>query len=1001
MSNQLVITSGAKVRNLDGVLTGTSGVVSSVGFGTANGVATLDGSGKVPLSQLPASVITYLGTWNASTNTPTLTNGVGDTGDLYICNVAGTVNFGAGPITFAVGDWVIYSGTTWEKSGGASGTVTSVAMTVPTGLSVTGSPITTSGTLAVDLAAGYTIPTTSFLSGLVPYTGATQDVNLGTYGLLGDYVGFNTTPSSVPTTQGTLSWNADKESLDLILNGTTGSVMQDSFYNVKNQTGSTIPKGTVVRANGTVGASGRILIAPFLADGTYNSKYCMGVTAEAIADGADGKVLAFGALRKIDTSAYANGTILYASPSTAGAFTTTEPSNPNNIVTLAIVVYSDSTNGEIFVRPTFVPSQAELIASLGYTPANAATYVPYTGATSSLYMGSSNLVSAKSFITSGTSGNGYLKLSNALVAATPEADGVKLSSVGSVDLVISSNTYNSTLVTSGNTANRTYTFPNASGTIALTSDIPTSSTYVDLTSAQTITGIKTFTNEQLFGNGITLTGGYITYTSGSFNLTLNTNILTANRNIYLPDASGTVALTSNLADFVTTNTMQTITGLKTFSNDQTFNGNIIGTTAYLSGNLVVDSTVLYVDTTANKVGIGNNAPQTLLDVSGTGTADGAIRVRSTSTNTPTVILGTYADASAYGYVGTVGSIPFYINTNNTTKVAVTSAGNVGIGTTTFPYSSTGRGYLSINGSTDSLIEFQIGASSSAYLYSSSTAFEVNANGSRWLQFNTNGSERMRITSSGNVGIGTSSPANIRLRVNQSIADDWIAAFVSTGTNPYGVYVDTSANSSTGFSFATYTNTATGFFIKNNSYVGIGTSTPQTFLDVSNSGTSNNAYITTRNTGVNGYRSGAIFTNSATGGLSWYLVSTNNGDGDWGGGKFAISTNNGVGVYLNGASATSWTGQSDIRLKDIDSEIENALDKVNQLRGVRFTWKSDETKKMQIGVIAQEVKQVLPEAVDFDDNNEDYKMGVQYTDLIPLLINAVKELSAKVSALENK
>ena len=184
-------------------------------------------------------------------------------------------------------------------------------------------------------------------------------------------------------------------------------------------------------------------------------------------------------------------------------------------------------------------------------------------------------------------------------------------------------------------------------------------------------------------------------------------------------------------------------------------------------------------------------------------------------------------------------------------------------------------------------------------------------------------------------------------------------------------------------------------------VGINTTTPSTYLDVSNNGTNNNAYITTRNTGINGYRSGAIFTNSAAGGLSWYLVSTNNGDGDWGGGKFAISTNNAVGVYLNGSTATTWTGQSDIRLKDIDSEIENAIDKVNKLRGVRFTWKSDETKKMQVGLIAQEVKEVLPEAVDFDETNEDYRMGVQYTDLIPLLVNAIKELSAQNQDLKSR
>jgi len=84
--------------------------------GIALGYASLDSGGKVPVAQLPSSVMTYLGTWDAATNTPTLANGTGDAGDLYICNVAGTVNFGAGPITFEVGDWVMYNGSIWQRS---------------------------------------------------------------------------------------------------------------------------------------------------------------------------------------------------------------------------------------------------------------------------------------------------------------------------------------------------------------------------------------------------------------------------------------------------------------------------------------------------------------------------------------------------------------------------------------------------------------------------------------------------------------------------------------------------------------------------------------------------------------------------------------------------------------------------------------------------------------------------------------------------------------------
>jgi hypothetical protein len=84
--------------------------------GQANGYASLDGAGKVPVSQLPSSIMEYKGTWNASTNSPTLADGTGDTGDVYRVSTAGTRNLGSGSITFDIGDYVIYNGTVWEKS---------------------------------------------------------------------------------------------------------------------------------------------------------------------------------------------------------------------------------------------------------------------------------------------------------------------------------------------------------------------------------------------------------------------------------------------------------------------------------------------------------------------------------------------------------------------------------------------------------------------------------------------------------------------------------------------------------------------------------------------------------------------------------------------------------------------------------------------------------------------------------------------------------------------
>ena len=84
--------------------------------GNALGLATLDGGGKVPVAQLPSAIMIYKGTWDASTNSPTLIDGTGDTGDVYRVSVAGIQDLGSGSISFDVGDYVIYNGTIWEKS---------------------------------------------------------------------------------------------------------------------------------------------------------------------------------------------------------------------------------------------------------------------------------------------------------------------------------------------------------------------------------------------------------------------------------------------------------------------------------------------------------------------------------------------------------------------------------------------------------------------------------------------------------------------------------------------------------------------------------------------------------------------------------------------------------------------------------------------------------------------------------------------------------------------
>jgi hypothetical protein len=153
-------------------------------------------------------------------------------------------------------------------------------------------------------------------------------------------------------TQGTLSWNADEETLDLIQNGSTQQIGQETFYHVRNNTGVTIPNGTAVYATGTIGMSGRITVAPFIANGSIPAKFMLGVTTEDIDNGTDGKVTQFGKIRGLDTSGFSEGAVLWASPTTAGALTATEPTAPNVKLPIAFVISSSSTVGTIFVRAT-------------------------------------------------------------------------------------------------------------------------------------------------------------------------------------------------------------------------------------------------------------------------------------------------------------------------------------------------------------------------------------------------------------------------------------------------------------------------------------------------------------------------------------------------------------------------------------------------------------------------------------------------------------------------
>jgi hypothetical protein len=125
------------------------------------------------------------------------------------------------------------------------------------------------------------------------------------------------------------------------------------------------------------------------------------------------------------------------------------------------------------------------------------------------------------------------------------------------------------------------------------------------------------------------------------------------------------------------------------------------------------------------------------------------------------------------------------------------------------------------------------------------------------------------------------------------------------------------------------------------------------------------------------------------------------------GRVVINANTGgnTGVYLaNGGN--SWTAWSDERLKTDLTPIVNASEKVSKIRAMIGRYKTDNQSVKRSFLIAQDVLEVLPEATNLDEVTGMY--GVQYTDVIPLLVASIKELSAentslinRIEALENK
>jgi hypothetical protein len=412
-------TASSTIPNTD--ITGL-GTASTRDAGSANGVATLDAGGKVPVSELPAAVLgalSYQGTWNASTNTPTLTSSTGTKGYYYVVSVAGNTNLD-GITDWLVGDWAVYNGTVWQKVDNTE-TVTSVngqtgvvvltttniaegtneyfttararaSVSAGTGISYdsgTGVITNSSPSLGGDVVgpasatdnaiARYDSTTGKLIQNSVVTVSDTGAIAGATTISDLDYLDFDTTYATT-LGAGQLGWNGnDTLGLGMIGGNVIQHIGEDVFFYVKAS--ATITKGQLCMFTGAVGSSGVLTAAPSTA--IPFAEAIIGVAAENIANNGFGLVQSVGTLRGVDTSAFLDGDILYYNSAVTGGFTKTYPASGPVVIAAAVAKSGSGGSGVLTVRISF---QTRVTGSTGLSvvQANDTVALTNTGVTSAV-----------------------------------------------------------------------------------------------------------------------------------------------------------------------------------------------------------------------------------------------------------------------------------------------------------------------------------------------------------------------------------------------------------------------------------------------------------------------------------------------------------------------------------------------------------------------------------------------------------------------------------------
>lgn len=468
------------------------------------------------------------------------------------------------------------------NSGGGTGTVTSVNVSGgTTGLTTSGGPVTTSGTITLDgtldVDNGGTGATTASgaranLSAAV--LGTNDDITSMT-GVTGgisspDFIQFDTT-ATVTDAPGRLYYDDEDQfqTLTFQMNGATiQRVGEELYYRVKLS--SAANKGDVLMFTGTLGSSGGLTAAPATGLLPEQANYILGLAHESGITNDWVFVTTFGEIKNIDTTggleAWVQGDILYYNPLVTGGLTNTKPAVPNAITVVAAVVHVGASNGVLFVRPTYG-------SVLGGTDGNVNITTPTSGNT--LIYDAVAGVWENADLTAGTA----ISVTNGAGSITIANTGVT-SAIASTGISVSSATGD---VTFTNTA------PDQTVVLTAGTGISTSGTYPNFTITNTAPD-----------QTVVLTAGTGISTSGTYpNFTIDN---TAPDQVVSLTGAGTTSISGTYPNFTITSNDQYAGTVTSVSGTGTVNGISLSGTVTSSGNLTLGGTLTGVDLTSQVTG---------------------------------------------------------------------------------------------------------------------------------------------------------------------------------------------------------------------------------------------------------------------------------------------------------------------------------------------------------------------------------------------------------------